>query len=459
MNTILDQAPAAGDDIVEGEPVNITVARAAHTAAVPPVHGLSLAAAAAKLKTARFAHDPQPSAAGDDWVVIRQDPAPGTAHEVGKPVTLAVENRAATAGTAALAAGVGGAAGLAGAAGIAATTGAAGTAGTTGARECRGHHRRPHVRRGRALRIRGRRADHPRRRRIRGRRHLVRRRHPDAVPHRAGVHGHRQAPREPRLRRRHQRPALPPDGRRQAAARLTSAKHFLETPTRIDDGFAAVQVADDSRRLVTVSDDGKTVTPIAEGTFHHPAYSPSAACWPPSPTTGCASSTRGIRRRRRARPPRQRWAGPRGRRTGARVLVVNGASDALLSYTARGGDASNWKTPKPVYRAADIRSAVWIDDDRVAVLVAERRGGAAHLRLLTRGTNGRLKATKDFPALTGHELAAAGRHVALRRGDDAADDGPMLLLDTRRASRACGRCPAASTPPGASVASHEFARA
>ena len=98
VNTILDQAPAAGDDIVEGEPVNITVAKAAHTAAVPPVHGLSLAAAAAKLKTARFAHDPQPSAAGDDWVVIRQDPAPGTAHEVGKPVTLAVENRASTAG-------------------------------------------------------------------------------------------------------------------------------------------------------------------------------------------------------------------------------------------------------------------------------------------------------------------------------------------------------------------------
>jgi hypothetical protein len=114
------------------------------------------------------------------------------------------------------------------------------------------------------------------------------------------------------------------------------------------------------------------------------------------------------------------------------VLVRTGESDALLSYDARGGDATRWKTPKTVYRAADIRSAVWIDDDRIAVLVAERRGGEAHLRLLTRGTNGRLKATKDFPALTGHELAAAGRHLALRRGDDAADDGPMLLLDTRR---------------------------
>ena len=138
---------------------------------------------------------------------------------------------------------------------------------------------------------------------------------------------------------------------------------------------------------------------------------------------------------------RPAWA-PDGRS----VLVLNGASDALLSYSARGGDASNWKTPKTVYRAADIRSAVWIDDDRVAVLVAERRAEPAHLRLLTRGTNGRLKATKDFPALTGHELAAAGRHVALRRGDDAADDGPMLLLDTRRASPRVRTLPSGVNP-------------
>jgi hypothetical protein len=89
---------------------------------------------------------------------------------------------------------------------------------------------------------------------------------------------------------------------------------------------------------------------------------------------------------------------------------------------------------------------VWIDDDRVAVLVAERRGGDAHLRLLTRGTNGRFTATKDFPAQTGHELAAAGRHVALRRGDDASGDGPMVLLDTRRSQPRVRTLPSGVNP-------------
>ena len=42
-----------------------------------------------------------------------------------------------------------------------------------------------------------------------------------------------------------------------------------------------------------------------------------------------------------------------------------------------------------------------------------------------------LKAVKAFPAHTGHELAAMGEHVALRRGA-ATQDGPMVLLDVAR---------------------------
>ena len=79
--------------------MNITVAKA--RAARPPSRRCTGSRSPPPPRSSRppgSRTDPQPSAAGDDWVVIRQDPAPGTAHEVGKPVTLAVENRASTAG-------------------------------------------------------------------------------------------------------------------------------------------------------------------------------------------------------------------------------------------------------------------------------------------------------------------------------------------------------------------------
>ena len=44
------------------------------------------------LTAAHFANNAQPGSAGDDWIVIRQDPAPGSTRDVGTPVTLAVES-------------------------------------------------------------------------------------------------------------------------------------------------------------------------------------------------------------------------------------------------------------------------------------------------------------------------------------------------------------------------------
>ena len=76
---------------------------------------------------------------------------------------------------------------------------------------------------------------------------------------------------------------------------------------------------------------------------------------------------------------------------------------------------------------------MWVGNDRIAVLAADRPGAPAHLRLLARRADGSFKPVKDFPALTGHELAATGHHLALRRGNGATGDGPMVLLDVTRA--------------------------
>ena len=54
LDTIIDQQPAAGDDLAKGEKVNITLAAAAPTGAIPPVNGMTLAKAADVLKAAHF---------------------------------------------------------------------------------------------------------------------------------------------------------------------------------------------------------------------------------------------------------------------------------------------------------------------------------------------------------------------------------------------------------------------
>jgi beta-lactam-binding protein with PASTA domain len=76
VGEIIGQQPAAGADSVKGEPVNITVAATPEPGIVPPVNGRTLAEAAEALTAAKFGYSPQPASAGNDWVVIRQDPTP-----------------------------------------------------------------------------------------------------------------------------------------------------------------------------------------------------------------------------------------------------------------------------------------------------------------------------------------------------------------------------------------------
>ena len=109
------------------------------------------------------------------------------------------------------------------------------------------------------------------------------------------------------------------------------------------------------------------------------------------------------------------------------------AADGLYRYAADGGDASRWAAPQRVYGRSGIVSAAWVGDDRLAVLVADAPDARPHVRLLARRADGRFARVKDFPALTGHELAATGRHLILRRGSDATGDGALDLLDLERA--------------------------
>ena len=73
--------------------MDITLAAPPKRGLVPSVTGGTLAAAAHALSAEHLGNSPQPANAGDDWVVIRQDPAPGSTPVVGTKVTLAVENR------------------------------------------------------------------------------------------------------------------------------------------------------------------------------------------------------------------------------------------------------------------------------------------------------------------------------------------------------------------------------
>jgi hypothetical protein len=118
------------------------------------------------------------------------------------------------------------------------------------------------------------------------------------------------------------------------------------------------------------------------------------------------------------------------------VLVLAAGPDGdykqLLTYAPNGDDPAQWAAPTPVARSASIQSAVWVGSDRIAVLLAVRRGGPTHLRLLARRPNGSFKRVKDFPALTGSELAATGHYLALQRGNGTTG-GAIDLLDADRA--------------------------
>jgi len=390
--TIIHQVPEAGAESIR-KIVDITLAAPPDVGIVPAVKGRPLAKAAQLLDAAGFGYSPQPSNAGDDWVVIRQDPAPGSKLDEGKQVTLAVQDRTAAATP---------------------TPTATPTPAPAAKRAPSGTAKAPK---------------------------------PKPKPKPAAA----QSARLPtdfvfagatsgRLYR-----WASQDGK---AARLTSPKYRLETPTTTDDGYVAVQVRDDGRRLVSISPDGKTVEPIAEGSYHRPAYSPRRGLLAVISSDGqgdpadagklCVMDPHHPRAPACAAVPddargvgRPAWA-PNGRSVLVLTAGADGDYDGLLSFVAKGGDAKRWGPPTSAYRSAGIRSAAWVGNDRIAVLLADSPGAPAHLRLLARRANGSFRRVKDFPALTGSELAATGHYLALRRGNDGEGDGAMVLLDVDR---------------------------
>lgn len=384
LNTIIDQQPAAGDALDKGEQVNITLAAPPATSAVPPVSGLTLAKAADALTAAHLSYEPQPSSAGNDWVVIRQQPTPGTKVDMGTPVELAVKAPApkatptptptptatpTPAPTPAAAAPAGAGAGAGGAA---------------------------------------------------------------AKPRTATVAAPAPLPANLVFASAAGRLYQLPRGATKAAP-LTDAAHRLETPAKTDDGFVAVQAGADGRQLVHVSADGRAVDTLAAGDYYRPVYSSrrglvatisSGKLCVLDPqdvrTLSCAAAAAG----------RPAWS-PDGRA----LLALAGPDatyDQLLTFAAGGDDATRWAAPTAVYSAASIQSAVWTANSRIAVLASDTPSAPAHLRLLAR-THGAYKVIKDFPELTGFELAASGHFLALRRGSRDTADGPIVLLDLKRA--------------------------
>ncbi|RKQ91207.1 PASTA domain-containing protein [Solirubrobacter pauli] len=414
LGTVIAQSPAGGDGMEKGERVNITLAAPAKTGVVPPVNGMTLAQAADALTGAKFGYSPQPSSAGNDWVVIRQDPAPGTKRALGSPVILAVEDPtpadAATPSQTPTPS--------------PSPTPTVAAAKAASAKSAAAPKKAPVAKKPTATAAKA--AKLPS--------HLV-----FAGATSGQLYQWTSADKQ--------------------AARLTAAKYRLETPTRTDNGYAAVHVTGKARHLVRISADGTTVEPLADGDYHRPVFSKDRGLLafidrtgkgpadagrvcvldPQDPVAPTCAKARGLRL---GRPT---WA-PDGRSVLALATGGAGTYTRLVSYAATGGDASTWKAPKTAYRAGSIRSAAWVGNQRLAVLVADHAAAPAHLRLLTRRPDGTFAPLKDFPSLTGHELAASGRHVALRGGERSSADGTITLLDVTRERPRVGRLPNGVNP-------------
>jgi hypothetical protein len=411
--SIIAQVPEPGAELVR-DTVDITLAAPPERGLVPQVSGGTLGAAAHALAAERLGNNPQPANAGDDWVVIRQDPAPGTTPVVGTKVTLAVESPTPAATPTPTAT---------------PTTTATATPTPTPTTVKTAARTSPATVKSALAKTT---AGAPEKK-------------PDPTAKAAAV------------------PPLPKDlvfagatsGRlyrwaraEKKAASLTATDYRLETPTKTDDGYVAVQVRDAGRRLVWIAADGKTVDPIADGGYYRPAYSPgrgllaviaadgqgdapdagTLCVMDPHDTGAPVCAPAPADGRRVGRPA---WA-PNGRAVLALAAGPDGDYNQLLSFAPNGDDPAEWGAPASVYRAASIQSAVWVGNDRIAVLLAVRPGGPTHLRLLARRPNGSFKQAKDFPALTGSELAVTGHYLALQRGNGATG-GAIDLLDANRA--------------------------
>ena len=145
------------------------------------------------------------------------------------------------------------------------------------------------------------------------------------------------------------------------AAGLTSPEYRLETPTKTDDGYVAVQVRDAGRRLVWIAADGKTVDPIAEGGYYRPAYSPSRGLlaviaadgqgdaadagtlcvMDPHDTGAPACAPAPADGRRVGRPS---WA-PNGRSVLVLAAGPDGDYNELLTVAPNGADPTQWAAP------------------------------------------------------------------------------------------------------------------
>ncbi len=364
--TIIHQVPDAGAQLAR-KSVDITLAAPPKTGLVPSVSGRTLLEATRALDDAKFANSPQPSSAGDDWIVIRQDPMPGSTRDLGSPVTLAVESPTPSP-----------------------TPTPTPTASPT----------------------------------------------PTATPKpRATATAGATAAAKPKATsaaavkaKVASVPALPADllfarggavyRWASAAARPVRLAAGLSMPAALDDGYAAI---DDAGALVRVSADGKRTEVLVEGDYSLPVYSSRRGLLAvigsgrlcvldpqDASSLTCAAAPVGL--------DRPAWS-PDGRS----LLAV--ADDQLYAFTALGSDATQWAAPTPVHAAAGLRAAAWLANNRVAVLA----GARPHVRLLARRADGSFDRVRDFKALTGSELAAAGRHLALR------SDKTLTLIDVDRA--------------------------
>jgi hypothetical protein len=393
---VMSQRPAPGAAVEKGETVDLVVGKEPVVAPVPAVVGLTLATAVERMHEAVLDPDVQPPSAGNDWVITRQHPSPGTDLSEHGKVLLATEAPPTPTPT---------------------------PEPTPKPKPTPTPTPTPNGRDGKNTQAAGSSSK------------------PADAKQKADVAKSVSPPKDLVFAGATSGQLYRWSSKRSRVARLTAPTLRLETPTPVDSGYVAVQVAGRQRPLVTVSADGGTVAPLAEGRFFRPAYSSSrdlvaviagngkddagqlCVLYPQDPTgaTTCAHGPR---------VGRPVWA-PNGRS----VLALGAGSNGyarVLSFHAAGADATKWRRPVTVYRAPNLRAAAWVGNNRLAVLVASRPNGAAHLRLLSRKPDGTFVAAKEFPELTGSELAGTGTLLVLQRASDASDDGAMTLLDIDR---------------------------
>jgi hypothetical protein len=407
-NTVFRQTPKAGADAAKGETVNIELATPPKSTVVPNVNDETLGAAISALAGAHLTYAPSDPSAANDWKVLRQSPAAGETAEYDTPVELAVQAPAPTPAKTSTP-----------------TPTPTPTASPTRTPR-RGPKPTPTPTTKPAAKPTAKPAAKP------AAKPSVPVRRPSDFIYASATSGVLFAwPRNERKPRR-----------------LTSPQYALRSPARTEDGYVAVQLDGVHRRLVTITADGKTVTPLTEtGAFFRPTYSRDrglvaviAATRKPGPADAgelCVADPQVHEpptcvARKAVRLGRPSWS-PDGRHLLALGATRTRGYTRLLDFSAVGRDPARWSTtPIDTGKHLRIESATWVGTDRIAVLVVTRKWSSPHLRLLSRRHDGTFTVTKDFTRQTGCELAAVRHYLALRKGSCAARDGVIRLLDANR---------------------------